>query len=319
MSNDHQLSIQQDNTGLLKFKGTLSVTITVIFLIAVDYIIGWQKLLNSWSELSIQNFGLALLFIMLSYLLRAVRIYSYFHMTGLSKFMLCIKATLNHNFLNNMLPMRSGELSFPLYLYRYFGIGKLNSVVTLFYFRLLDLHVLFTLGLILSFFLFPAYKIYSILFFVIWLSVSMIALSFRKFISSNTMNDARKFSKIIFRIIKSLPKTNKQIFESYFWTASNWLVKLTVFAWIFKQFAIIDNFSALVAVIFGDLTSVLPVHGVAGAGTYEAGILFGMSLFTNNTENILTAAINLHLFILSSCILGAALAILIRHKSAKNL
>ena len=50
----------------------------------------------------------------------------------------------------------------------------------------------------------------------------------------------------------------------------------------------------------GDLTSILPFHGLAGAGTYEAGVVAGLAPYGLSPETALSLAINLHLFILAS-------------------
>ena len=61
----------------------------------------------------------------------------------------------------------------------------------------------------------------------------------------------------------------------------------------------------------GDLTSILPVHGVAGAGTYEAGVVAGLLPFGVAAQPALQAAVNLHIFLLGATLLGGALGFLI--------
>ena len=53
----------------------------------------------------------------------------------------------------------------------------------------------------------------------------------------------------------------------------NWTVKLLVFAWILRSFIALPFTTALLASVTGEASSVLPFHGLAGAGTYEAGVL----------------------------------------------
>jgi hypothetical protein len=60
--------------------------------------------------------------------------------------------------------------------------------------------------------------------------------------------------------------------------------------------------------IGGELGSVLPVHGVAGMGTYEAGVMAGLAPQGVALTAALAAAVNLHLFILGATVLGAGLA-----------
>ncbi|MGB2680474.1 MAG: UPF0104 family protein, partial [Candidatus Competibacter sp.] len=61
-----------------------------------------------------------------------------------------------------------------------------------------------------------------------------------------------------------------------------------------------------------DLTSVLPVHGIAGAGTYEAGVVAALIPFGIEAKVALAAAVNLHLFVLGLSAAGGALALLLR-------
>ena len=68
--------------------------------------------------------------------------------------------------------------------------------------------------------------------------------------------------------------------------------------------------SALVGTTTGELSSVLPFHGVGGAGTYEAGMLAGLLPLGITLESALKAAVNLHLFVLGVSILAGVLAAL---------
>ena len=69
--------------------------------------------------------------------------------------------------------------------------------------------------------------------------------------------------------------------------------------------------AAWVGATVGDLTSVLPFHGIAGAGTYEAGVVAGLAPYGLTPESALPLAVNLHLFILASSTLLGLIAWLI--------
>ena len=114
----------------------------------VEYYIGWTRLLAPWSGLSPVQTGAALALIFLSYIVRSLRLFSYLRLHRLHDFALCLKVMLQHNLFNNLLPMRSGELSFPLLLHRHFALSPVRSLPALLWFRLLDLHTLVTLGFI---------------------------------------------------------------------------------------------------------------------------------------------------------------------------
>ena len=66
----------------------------------------------------------------------------YFRVEMAGRFTLCTKLMLQHNLFNNLLPMRTGELSFPVLMARYFAVPALRSVPALLWFRLMDLHSL---------------------------------------------------------------------------------------------------------------------------------------------------------------------------------
>ena len=84
-----------------------------------------------------------------------------------------------------------------------------------------------------------------------------------------------------------------------------------VFAWILRTFSPMPFSYALLGSATGELSSVLPFHGIAGAGTYEAGVLAGLVPLGVEMEAALKAAVNLHLFVLGASILAGALAALV--------
>ena len=89
-------------------------------------------------------------------------------------------------------------------------------------------------------------------------------------------------------------------------------MKLAVFAWVLQLFASLTTAAAFAGAIGGDLTSVLPVHGIAGAGTYEAGVVAALTPFGVPLTGALMAAVNLHLFMLGLSLAGGGLALLLR-------
>ena len=94
-------------------------------------------------------------------------------------------------------------------------------------------------------------------------------------------------------------------------TWANWLVKLLTLAWLLGQFVPGASWNLLMtSVIGGELTSVLPVHAPGGFGTYEAGILLPLSRIID-AKVAATGAVNLHLFVLGSSMLGGLLGWLI--------
>ena len=120
-----------------------------------------------------------------------------------------------------------------------------------------------------------------------------------------------RIGRLAVRALNHLPRTIRDFWFAWFWTWVNWVVKLAVFAWVFTLFAPVSAYHGWIAAIAGDLTSVLPINAVAGAGTFEAGVVAALLPFGISASLSLPAAINLHLFLLGAALLGGAGALLL--------
>ena len=285
--------------GLLVFLGCI---------VAVQIYYGWGRILAPWLEVAPAALAATLVLTFISYALRSVRVYDYFQEPLRGRFALCFKLTLQHNLLNNLLPMRTGEISFPVLMARYFDVPATASVLVLFWFRLMDLHALVAIALLATgdawlaqSYLLPVTLLWMVLPLAAYLAHHSLA---RKFAGAS--HGSKKF---IVKILNSLPQTPREFWRAWLWTWINWLVKIGVFAWVFQLFAPVSWSIAGLAAIAGDITSVLPFHGVAGAGTYEAGIVAALLPFKIEPDVALAAAVNLHLFLLGSTLLGGLVAV----------
>jgi len=280
----------------------------LIGLIALThYSVGWQSLLAPWRAIRPEVLAAALGLVVGSYALRTVRIHEYFQPDTRGQFLRTFRLVLLHNLLNNLLPMRSGEASFPLLMAREFRVAFSRSIPGLVYLRVLDLHFVLFLGITvllwergnsawaLALLLAPIpYGIYRA----------------QEWLRARLAHRQGRVSRIGREILEGLPSTPSLFWKTWLWTAVNWTVKLMVFAWILQAFAPMPYAYALLGSTTGELSSVLPFHGIAGAGTYEAGVLASLVPLGVQLEAALSAAVNLHLFVLGSSILagvGAAL------------
>lgn len=292
--------------GLLIFLGCV---------IAVQIYYGWGRLLAPWREIASSALLMTLVLTFISYALRSLRVYDYFRTALRGRFTLCFKLTLQHNLLNNFLPMRTGEISFPVLMARYFDVPATASVPVLFWFRLMDLHALVAIALLAAGNAWLAQG-YLLPVTLLWLVLPLAAFRMHKGLTRRFSDTARDGKKFIVKILASLPQTRHDFWRAWLWTWINWVVKLGVFAWVFQLFAPVSWSIAGLAAIAGDLTSVLPVHGVAGAGTYEAGIVAALLPFNIAPDIALAAAVNLHLFLLVSTLLGGLIAMLLPGRAA---
>lgn len=287
----------------------IGIIILLLFVIGIEHYIGWQTLLTPWRQVSWQALWISCSLVFLSYATRAVRIYSYFLPATQGKFTTCIKLTLLHNFFNNLLPMRTGEVSFPVLMTRYFGVSLTRSVAALLWLRLLDLHTLSSVALIMLGQLWFSWQL-NIILNSIWLVLPYLSFLLIRYFA--TTAEMEKLPHQVKKIMDGLPQTHTSFWQMWIWTLINWGVKIAVFAWILQLFAPLTFTVACLGAIGGELTSVLPVHGVAGAGTYAAGVVAGLLPFGVSAREALQAAVNLHLFFLSLSILGGLGGLLLK-------
>ena len=283
--------------------------------VAVQWAVGWAALLFPWRTIPLHWLLLAALLTLGSYAARALRLYDYFLPTTRGGFSACLKLTLLHNLLNNLLPMRTGEASFPVLMRRYFATPLTTSVAALLWFRVMDLHALAAVALLALGSAWLGHGIAALV-ALLWLSLPWWVFRLQPLAALEALGQraAPRWQQRLRSARQGLPQTSQAFWRAWLWTQLNWLVKLAVFAWILQLFAPLSMAAALLGAIGGDLTSVLPVHGVAGAGTYEAGVMAALAPFGVTAAVGLTAAVNLHLFMLGLSVAGAALALLLRHE-----
>ncbi|MFQ5538777.1 MAG: lysylphosphatidylglycerol synthase domain-containing protein [Candidatus Binatia bacterium] len=294
------------------------IAIFIAFVIGIEFYYGWLDLLVPWKNQSPAQLCLAVALVFSSYWVRSMRVYDYFRDQIQGSFLLCFKLTLQHNLLNNLLPMRTGEISFPVLMSRYFQISMLRSVPALLWFRMLDLHTVGALAVLIAN-PFPRHMLLAILVLVAWMTLPALAFwgSHRLMLvlEARAQNRAGLF---LLKVIRGMPQESITFGRTWVWTLSTWAVKLGVFAWVLQLFVDIPWSGAFLGAILGDLTSVLPFHNIGGAGTYEAGVVAGLVPFGASASSALAAAINLHLFLLAATLFGGALSLLLKGETTEG-
>ncbi|MFO8174635.1 MAG: lysylphosphatidylglycerol synthase transmembrane domain-containing protein [Gemmatimonadota bacterium] len=280
----------------------------VLFLgvaLLVHFSVGWRALLAPWKEIPPGSLGVALFLVLVSYALRTVRIHQYFAPATTGAFTRSFRLVLIHNLFNNLLPMRSGEASFPLLMKRDFQVPFARSVPGLFYLRLLDLHFLLFLGAVVFA---PGRGIPGWAAPAVLLPLPVLGFLLQKWVQDRVGSGAMGAGRRV-TWLEGLPRSRRLFLGTWLWTGINWSVKLLVFAWILRAFSPVSYPTALLGSITGELSSVLPFHGLAGAGTYEAGVMAGLLPMGVGMEAALAGAVNLHLFVLGTSILSGLLAL----------
>jgi uncharacterized membrane protein YbhN (UPF0104 family) len=284
----------------------------------VHWSVGWGPLLAPW--LSFPPERLLFLFLMtsLSYLLRAVRIYDYSRHLLHGLFPATLRLSLIHNTLNNFLPMRLGELAYPVLMRRYFGQGLTASGVTLLWIRALDLHLL---GLLALLFLAQAHPdpLWAPL-IVAWIALVPAAYWGHARLQGWSEDRTGRLHGLLRRLLGHVPASGWGFFRVWVWTALSWGCKFIAYTAVVLHFVNIETWRAVLGTIGAELSSVLPVHGIAGSGSYEiamAAVLVPLGL---DMATVLKAAVNLHLYLLgASLLLGLGALLLPRPAPSDSL
>lgn len=279
----------------------IGLFVGLVYLVHVT--VGWRELVRPWQTLPPGGLTAAFALVVGSYAIRTVRVHRYFRPVTVGRFFRTFRLVLLHILFNNLLPMRSGEASFPVLMKREYGVTYIRSVGALLYLRLLDLH--FVLLLAAAVLLHGTAGI-GVLVALVLAPIPYLAFRFQERLRDRTHPDTW-----LGRLAAGLPDSKPLFWATFGWTAVNWTVKLAVFAWVLRLLEPMPYTTAILGSVTGELSSALPFHGLAGAGTYEAGVLAALVPLGIQTEAALRAAVNLHLFVLGASILSGVLALLL--------
>lgn len=276
---------------------------------------GWGSILTLWKQAGFGAMALALALLVSTYVLRTWRIYDYFPHETRGHFMPLFRVVQIHNLLNVMLPFRSGETSFPLLMKKEFDVRLARGTSALLVMRLFDLHALLAaagLGLVL--------EKSEIVMWLLWLSFLLLpvfafAARHPVFRLAERMAPA-KAKSIIHEVQAGLPLDISAFARAWGVTIINWFVKIAVLAWVLVLMAGIELPAGFGGALGGELSSVLPIHAPGGVGTYPAGITagaigFGAAADQAALSSLGQAAVNVHLLVIVSSLIGTAMALFV--------
>jgi len=284
-------------------------------IIWVQHKVGWTTLLKPWLSLPLEQLAILIAITITSYVLRAVRVYDYSYKILQGSFLATLRLTLLHNALNNFLPMRLGESAYPILMKIYFNQNYVASSVTLLWIRVLDLHFL---GIPALIFLYITQKTQLWLWLIpFWLSLVPIMYWSHNLLHQQIANHSGRFAMLMNKILGHVPDNLGQFLRIWLWTALIWTCKLFAFTSIVLHFSNLSVGHAVLGTLGAELSSVLPIHGVAGAGTYELAMSAVLLPLGINVNTILTAAVNLHLYLLGTSILLAMWGLLLPYPTGR--
>lgn len=244
-----------------------------------------------------------------SYAMRAARIAGEFRneIAGPQRYARVLRLTLVHNALVNVLPFRSGEAAFPMLLGRWFGVPTPRAIVSLLWLRAQDACVV----LVLAALVWPdvplAIRVVALL-AIIGLACGVPAWARRHRAQVGASSSGR-----VAKLRALLERSTERGASGWAWTVGNWTVKLVAETWLVAVALGPINHDASIGTsalgaIGAELASILPVQGVAGFGTFEAGAAALMRTKDVPLDAGLEAALALHAVVLALSIAAGGLA-----------
>ena len=283
------------------WRWVLAALISVAFLVWVAGQADWPALQAASARLSLVQWALASLVLWITYVIRAARLHQEFKGRTALGLLDWLRISLMHNTLVNWLPLRSGEVAFPLLLKREAGLPLSDSLSALLWLRLQDALVLVGVGLVC----WPGWP---------WgLRVGLVVLALVLILTLPLlMNRLKAWSG-------SWPKRGLAWRNAFFsphrhakpiWalTILNWTVKLAVQATLLAWLLPAPWTTAWLGAVGAEWAVFLPLQGWAGVGTYEAGAALAMGLEGLDWAVGLQFALVMHIWVLANATLAGLLA-----------
>lgn len=292
--------------------------IVIAYALFIQWFWNWGTVLERWKQAGWPVAMLAIAMLLATYVLRTWRIYDYFPSETKGSFGRLLRLVQMHNLLNVMMPLRTGEASFPLLMRREFGVPIARSTSALLVMRLLDLHALLATAAIGK--ALEVRHVWLWLALLVFLSLPAVAFLLRRrmiqFATAILPTGAGgvKVRRVVEEAAAGLPGDTSAFARAWCATLINWFVKVAVLAWVLVLLCNPGLGAAFGGGLGGELSSVLPLHAPAGVGTYPAGITAGAIAFGASTEAsalkaLGQAAVNAHLLVVVSSLIGTILSL----------
>lgn len=261
-----------------------------------------------------------------SYVVRAWRLHAeWYPLAGVGRIE-CLHVTLQHTAAVHLLPMRAGELGFPLLLKQRWGVPLSEAMACLVALRVQDMCVVGLLGVasaavvaVLTEQVPPCAAVAGMLAtFALWVAL---VLSARRATRTTPGRDEatgpRGWRHGLHLLRAAWRRTTPRTWTL---TLANWLAKFGTLAFLYHAAAVPGWAAAWMCALGGDAGAALPVQPAAGFGTFEAGaaMLGHWAGATMPLPALLGAALGVHLVLLAYA-LGAALLVALVHRAPARL
>ena len=263
----------------------------------------WRELGSAFARLTPAMLAIGAAGFALSYLLRALRVHDEFRAEARGRFPACLRIVLIHNAMINVVPFRGGEAAFPLLLRQTFGTPLGRAIASLFWFRLQDALVVAVLAVLVWPGLPPALRAAGVAALVggAWYLPRWAR-------APHDWAAGRPLAAKLGKLRDAFAESTRHARFGWLWTIANWSVKLAVQAWLLAALLPAPLATGAAGALGAELAAILPVQGVAGFGTYEAGAAAALLPIGVAFERGLQAALALHLFVIACALAAGALA-----------
>ena len=263
----------------------------------------WTGLLDAARRLSPGIVLVAFSGFLASYGLRTLRIHDEFRREIGHRFGTCLRIVLIHNALINVLPFRSGEAAFPLLMRQTFGTPLTRGIASLFWLRLQDAFVVLALAALVWPGLPVALRGAGV--------AGVVAIAWylpRWAQRPHAWLEREGLLHKLGRVRDAFADSARHARFGWLWTLANWSVKLAAQAWLLAALLPAPLASGAAGALGAELAAILPVQGVAGFGTYEAGAAAALLPAGIPLARGVQAALALHLFVIASALTVGGLA-----------
>jgi len=239
-----------------------------------------------------------------SWLLRGLRTWILFEQLPLTE---ALGMSFVHNTANNLAPMRLGELALPM-LARWLGNVEFSvGLTSLLWIRLLDLISLIGISVCIVYLPTVGTIMLALLAALVFLTPLLIAIIIPKtqhIRLPQILEQAR--AQLIYEA-----QNGKRLHRMWRLTILAWLSKIMGMGVLLATLSGIPMTDVITTILGAELSSILPIHGLAGAGSYEAGGIIGSTLMGLSPVLALEMTIQLHIYVLSLTAVFGILGVLL--------
>ena len=303
--------------------------LTFLLLIVLLVLVDAEILKSAIASFSLDRILLVAFLVFFNKLVRATRFQLLLSNKGNSNPLTVLRITCIHQFLNHILPMRSGELSFPILLEKYGESKYSSSLACLIVARIYDAGLLLCCILVGMWKLSIQFQINRYIPNISWVLAervifSLVALTillslafrykhfFNSLVSPRRSGTSlypafihrlvRKSSRLITQVYRELTsyKDLQLHFQLFFCSGLIWLSLLSLFNLFLTATGLIVSWQeVIIGSSLANLTQLLPINTLGSVGTLEAGWVMGFSLLGLDPEKVLIAGVSMHAFVLA--------------------